>query len=72
MKYSLPLSILLLTTVTACGGDERTSDQGPEATDPQAESPLGAVPVPVGNPLTEAKVALGAGSPQPSAPPTAS
>jgi len=59
MKFRLPLSVALLVSLSACGGETQSSGEGSEGTTSQVESPLGAVPVPVENPMTDAKVALG-------------
>jgi cytochrome c peroxidase len=55
---------MAVVSLSACGGDGPPADEGTESagTSPAMEAqpgPLGAVPVPEGNPLTEAKVALG-------------
>ena len=55
----------VVLALSACGGGEPSDQAGPEAVSPGATGiherpgPLGAVPVPEGNPLTTAKVALG-------------
>ena len=57
MKYTLFLSAAVILGLSACGGD---SEGSPEPiTMGSHESPLGAVPIPAENPMTEAKVALG-------------
>ncbi len=62
------IALISIVTLTACGSDEPadTSGETTAATTteagyptPGADGPLGAVPVPADNPLTEAKIALG-------------
>jgi len=70
MRYAPPLCALMLATLTACGNDVRSPEGGAEAgveagleapamTAPGSGGPLGAVPVPDENPLSEGKIALG-------------
>ncbi len=56
MKHAPFLFALTTLVLVACGGGTRTSV---EENIPGSDGPLGAVPVPDDNPLTEAKVALG-------------
>jgi len=70
MRYALPLCALALGILTACGSDARSPEDGAEAgveagsvafamTAPGSGGPLGPVPVPDENPLSEGKIALG-------------
>ena len=65
MKLSLCTSAVAFLALAACGGDAPPPDTTGDgatttaATGPGADGPLGAVPVPADNPLTDAKVALG-------------
>ncbi|UCG84997.1 MAG: c-type cytochrome [Gemmatimonadota bacterium] len=57
MKYALTALTLTMLGLSACGGDARAPAAGPAI--PGSDGPLGAVPVPDDNPLTDAKIALG-------------
>ena len=70
MRYALPLCALALGILTACGSDARSPEDGGEAgveagsaaftmIAPGSGGPLGPVPVPDENPLSEGKIALG-------------
>lgn len=66
IRHALPVCVLALLFTTACGGDSAESeapDAGVTAAAdtgiPGSGGPLGPVPVPDDNPMTDAKVALG-------------
>jgi cytochrome c peroxidase len=64
MRYLGLFAGIVITGLWACGGDAPPMEEGglpPGAIAPakEAESPLGPMPVPEGNPITEAKIALG-------------
>lgn len=67
MKFRLLTCALFVIGASACGGGDSRPEEGsgetgspatPDRTG-EAAGPLGAIPVPAGNPMTEAKVALG-------------
>ena len=70
MRYSGIFLALTVVGFSACAGDNTPAPEGEGvggvvdetagiATAPGMDGPLGAVPIPAGNPLTPAKVALG-------------
>lgn len=63
MKLDLPICALGFLAMAACAGEspepESSGGETEPAMAPGSEGPLGAVPVPAANPLTEGKVALG-------------
>jgi cytochrome c peroxidase len=61
MKFRLLICSLFVTGASACGGEDSPPQEGPDrsATESSVLGPLGVVPVPADNPMTEAKVALG-------------
>lgn len=64
MRYARALCVMAVVFLSACGGDDPPAGENPELAAASSEmeprvGPLGAVPVPETNPLTEAKVALG-------------
>jgi cytochrome c peroxidase len=64
MRYASVLWVMAVVFLSACGGDAPPADEGTElaGASPAVEAqagPLGVVPVPEENPITDAKVALG-------------